>query len=259
MENTDNKSDIVFDYHKLKMSIPHYSFFIPYATFFSGIYDFLKPQKSDIVIDAGANIGDFTMKIAGKVSTVIAIEPSKENVSYLKLNIKNVNNVYIIQKAVGKITGRIGFTGQGVSAGVDEKADNSVEIVTIDRICEDMKIAPTLLKMDIEGYEGDALKGMKKSIDTVRRMVIEVHDEHNRKECEDTLKSHGFKIRYQNKIDVVERTFRNITLHPISFIKYDHKNAFYACKIIVKFPLTRTSSIPSCGEIPGMYLLEAWR
>lgn len=259
MVDIDAKSDMIFKYKKIKMSIPVYSFFIPYATFFSGEYDFLNPRKKDVVVDAGANIGDFTAKIARKVSSVIAIEPSRENLSYLRLNTLSLHNITIIEKAVGIKRGFIGFTGQGVSASVDENANNSVEIDTLDNICEDLKIAPTLLKMDIEGYEGDALRGMERSMDTVRRMVIEVHDDRNKKDCEDVLIGHGFKIRYQNRVDVMKRTWRNITFHPLSFIKYDKLNAFYASRVILKFPFTRKSSIPSCGETQGMYLLEAWK
>ena len=259
MFDINDKSDMIFKYKKIKISIPVYSFFIPYATFFSGEYDFLNPRREDVVIDAGANIGDFTAKIARKVSRVIAIEPSRESLSYLRFNVGNTQNITIIQKAIGNERGIIGFTGQGVSAAVKEHANNRVEIDTLDRICEDLKIAPTLLKMDIEGYEGDALSGMEKSMDTVRRMVIEVHDDRNKKDCEDVLIGHGFKIRYQNKIDIVKRTLRNITFHPLSFIKYDKLNAFYASRVILQFPFTGKSSIPSCGETQGMYLLEAWK
>ena len=259
MVDIDAKSDMIFKYKRIKMYIPVHSFFIPYATFFSGEYDFLTPRKEDVVIDAGANIGDFTVKIAGKVSKVIAIEPSRENLSYLRLNAGNTQNVTIIQKAIGNERGIIGFTGQGVSAAVKENANNRVEIDMLDSICEDLKIAPTLLKMDIEGYEGDALRGMERSMDTVRRMVIEVHDDRNKKDCEDVLIGHGFKIRYQNKIDIVKRTFRNIAFHPLSFVEYDRLNEFYASRVILKFPFTGKSCIPSCGETQGMHLLEAWR
>ena len=177
---------------------------------------------------------------------MIAIEPCEENLSYLRRNTINLQNVTIIEKAVGNKRGVIGFTGQGVSAGVDHDAHNKVEIDTLDNICEDLKIAPTLLKMDIEGFEGEALKGMEKSVETVRRMVIEVHDDVNRKDCENVLVKHDFKIIYQNKMDVMKRTLRNIALNPRSFIKYDKVNAFYASKVILKFPLTRKSSVPAC-------------
>ena len=259
MVNFDSKSNLIFKYKNIKISIPRYSFFIIYATFFAGEYDFLNPRKTDVAIDAGANIGDFTVKIAGKVSSVISIEPSRDNIPYLMLNTKNLHNVMIIEKAVGNKRGFTGFTGRGVSAGVDENTSSRVEIDTLDGLCEDLKLVPTLLKMDIEGSEGDALKGMKNSMNTVRRMVIEVHDEHNKKNCEDTLIRHGFKVRYQNKMDIVKKTLKNITLNPLSFVKYDALNAFYASKRIIKFPLTGKSSIPSCGETRGMYLLEAWK
>ena len=40
-------------------------------------------------------------QIADKVKTIIAIEPSIENLSYLKKNTMNLKNVRIVEKAVG--------------------------------------------------------------------------------------------------------------------------------------------------------------
>lgn len=49
----------------------------------------LKVSKNDVVLDVGANIGDYTVRIADKVKTAIAIEPSAENLTYLKQNTLN--------------------------------------------------------------------------------------------------------------------------------------------------------------------------
>lgn len=54
MVKVSPNGDIIFRYRNIQISIPAYSFFIPYATFFAGEYDFLKPRKKDTVIDAGA-------------------------------------------------------------------------------------------------------------------------------------------------------------------------------------------------------------
>jgi len=94
--------DFIFSYGKTTLTVPRNSFFIPYATFFSGEYDFLHPGKNDIVIDAGANIGDYTVKIADKAKTVIAIEPSHENLTYLKQNIRNFKNIRIVERQLEK-------------------------------------------------------------------------------------------------------------------------------------------------------------
>ncbi|MHB1813173.1 MAG: FkbM family methyltransferase [Thermoplasmataceae archaeon] len=254
-----NDKDHVFRYKDVTLTVPQYSFFIPYATFFSGEYDFLQPGKKDIVIDAGANIGDYTLRIADKVKTVIAIEPSIENLSYLKKNTMNIKNVRIVERAIGNEKSLVSFSGDGVSASVDNKGKISVEIDTLDNICEELKIAPTILKMDIEGYEGDALKGFEHHMSSVRRMVIEVHSDQNKRDCEEVLTRNGFMFRYQRRMDIVKRTLKNVTSHPLSFIKYDRLNGYYASKVMLKFPINRKTSIPACGEMKGMYLLEVWK
>jgi uncharacterized membrane protein len=48
--------------------------------------------------------------------------------------------------------------------------------------------------MNVEGFEGEAVKGMEKSIETFRRMVIKVHDDINRIDCKNILVNHDFKI-----------------------------------------------------------------
>lgn len=53
--------DMIFSYRKIKIFIPSYSFFIPYAPFFAVEFDFFNPRKNDIVIDAAANLGNFTI------------------------------------------------------------------------------------------------------------------------------------------------------------------------------------------------------
>ena len=54
----------------------------------------------------------------------------------------------------------VNFTGEIVSAGVDENANDCTEMDTLDNMCEGLKMSPTLLKMNIEDYEVDVLKGM---------------------------------------------------------------------------------------------------
>ena len=113
--------------------------------------------------------------------------------------------------------------------------------------------------MDIEGYEGDALKGFENHISSVRRMVLEIHSDQNKRDCEEVLTRNGFMFRYQRRMDIVKRTLKNVTSHPLSFIRYDRLNGYYASKVMLKFPISRKTSIPACGEMEGMYLLEAWK
>jgi hypothetical protein len=101
--------------------------------------------------------------------SAIVIETSRENLSYLRLNTLGLHYVTIIKKAIGIKRGLLSFTGQVVSAGVDENANDCMEMDTLDKMCGDLKIAPTLLKMNMEDYEGHALKGL----DTVNFRLME--------------------------------------------------------------------------------------
>ena len=253
------KEYIYFKQSTLRLAVPLYSNFIPYATFFAGEYDFLNPGKDDTVIDAGANIGDYAVKIAKKVRKVVAIEPFPVNIKTLEMNCAYLPNVTIVRRAIGNSKKRVGFSGQGVSASVDESSEVTVEMDTLDNICADLKITPTILKMDIEGQEGSALEGFKDHLEFAKRAVIEVHDNTNKERCERIFRDFGFKMRYQTKFDVMKRTFKNVVMHLPSFISYERINDFYASRVILNYPLSGKTTIPSCGEKTGMYLLEAWK
>jgi len=57
----------LFRYGGLRIEIPKGYEYVYYSTFIVGEYDFLKFKKKDTVLDAGAFIGDFTVKISGKL------------------------------------------------------------------------------------------------------------------------------------------------------------------------------------------------
>ncbi|ACR41616.1 class I SAM-dependent methyltransferase [Saccharolobus islandicus] len=66
---------MIFTYGKTRIEIPRGYEYVYYATFIAGEWDFLKVKKEDIVLDAGAFIGDFTVKVARKAKEVVAVEP----------------------------------------------------------------------------------------------------------------------------------------------------------------------------------------
>lgn len=232
---------------KSEFLLPRSSFYYPYGTLFVGEYDFLRPDKGDIVIDAGANIGDYTLKICNKVSKVIAIEPDVKVLGFLHTNTQRCKNVIVVERALGGLNETINI------------AKNGIKVDTIDNIVEDLKLQPTILKMDIEGYEGVALEGMIRSIASIKRAVLEIHNNENKTVCEKILKENGFKIRYQSNRDVFRRIAVNIFTHPLSFISYEIKNKFYALRMVYQFLFFKRSIIPGCGQTPGMYMLEAWK
>src|SRR5207237_675228 len=79
--------------------------------FEEGIYEKLfAPQEGDVVVDAGANIGCFTLKAARKIGSkgkVLAFEPMMENFSMLTENVRlnGFTNVFPEECALGESDG----------------------------------------------------------------------------------------------------------------------------------------------------------
>lgn len=163
---------VKFNDRLLKFYLQRHCYFSAfYQVFIEKSYPNLmtKITKGDTVIDAGANIGIFTVISAvqvGDIGTVLAIEPEPENINILKKNIElnNLKNVEIVTKALYKESGKkLKFYPNGVRLKItaDDINVNSAEIevdtITFDDLISQTGITPNILKMDIEGAEKFAL------------------------------------------------------------------------------------------------------
>jgi FkbM family methyltransferase len=131
-----------------------------------------KPKKGDIIFDVGAHVGFFIMEcMRYKPSIIVGIEPHPLNTLFLKYNtVINSKNCgcHVINLAVGekeqksrlylsKYSGRHSLKHRNYEAKYIE-----VNVTTIDNIVNDLKLAPDYIKIDVEGYEVEVLKGAKK-------------------------------------------------------------------------------------------------
>lgn len=136
-----------------------------------------KIQKGDKVVSIGASIGTNTvvfLKEVGKEGKVIAIEPDRDRLKYLEKNIrinKLENNLVIIKKGVwDKKTEMLAYKkNPGESSSLicsrDSKKIIEFEVDTLDNILADINEKKVdFIKMDIEGAEIEALKGMRKTL-----------------------------------------------------------------------------------------------
>lgn len=144
----------------------------------------LYPNDEGIAIDAGANVGVYTMEMARVMKgwgKVLAFEPQRPVFNCLAGNVamNNCHNTELSMAAIGDRTGtifvpEIDFTKPGAYGGLQLKKDKpdcmawtgrkySVPLYRIDEIGLNRL---DVLKIDIEGMEPEALAG---SFQTVRR------------------------------------------------------------------------------------------
>ena len=129
-------------------------------------------NKGDLVIDIGANIGYYTLmfaKLVGDTGKIYAFEPDPKNFSILEKNIQvnGYNNIILEKKAVSNKLGKSTLYMNENSAGSSMHKPNNVvnqiyvDLITLDSYFEVNAITPDFIKIDIEGYELNALKGME--------------------------------------------------------------------------------------------------
>jgi FkbM family methyltransferase len=133
--------------------------------------DLFEILSDDIIVDCGAYTGDTLENIYSSgysFKKYFAIEPDKDNISKLMKTISSLpesvkNKIVIIPKASGEYCGDISFDDSyGASSHIVENGHNIIPCTTLDSEFTNEKIS--YIKMDIEGYEMNTLKGAEKII-----------------------------------------------------------------------------------------------
>jgi len=248
---------LTFNWGRVPLEIPEDGFFVPYATFVADEYYFLDVGLNDVVIDAGAYVGDFTIKAVERAKLVIAVEPDPRSVELLRRNVSGLKNVVVVEAALGEGAGAAEMKGSGVSARVEPGRGDRVKVVALDDLMEELGVEPTLLKMDIEGAECAALRGGLRSLKTVRRAVIEVHGPQNVEECPRLLEAQGFRTAFIGARELFPRVLRNVISHPMAFLGYERKTGFYATKYAMRYFARGGPLIPD-NPLTSV-LVRAWR
>ncbi len=139
-------------------------------------------------IDVGANIGYFSClmsKLAGPAGTVLAIEPEPQNLKLLEWNIKinNVKNATIHRCALGASQGSamLGLykpSNRGRHSLLEKNAKSRIEVPvgTLDNVARNSGKnvgSWSLVKIDVEGYEGFVIDGAKETLPRIETLVME--------------------------------------------------------------------------------------
>lgn len=118
-------------------------------------------KKTELVIQAGGNVGAWPKYLKTKFKTVYTFEPSTENYDLLLKNIRGMD-IRAYHAALGTSSGRCTVRKSQTNCGDDQTIPgDEVEVVAID----DLGLSPDLIYLDIQGDELPALKGAVKTIE----------------------------------------------------------------------------------------------
>jgi FkbM family methyltransferase len=143
---------------------------------------FIKNSAKGVGLDLGANIGYYTLLMGGLCRKVYAFEPCTKTYGVLKKNIElnAMRNVTAIKAAVGdrqetrqmnqniRTLGAASFVEQGKWQGKKEEVD----VVRLDDYFRG-KRKPDIIKMDVEGWEEEAIKGGRQTFGHAKIILFE--------------------------------------------------------------------------------------
>jgi FkbM family methyltransferase len=137
-------------------------------------------RPGDVVFDVGANAGALSMmmsRLVGPRGIVCAFEASPRIIDKTHFNLVNAGctNVTVYHKAVWHTTGDVVnlAAGSDLNDRIDAGATGmSVRTVALDDFAAVGDLRPSFIKMDIEGAEFDALKGMTKLLRDARPVLV---------------------------------------------------------------------------------------
>lgn len=171
-------------------------------------------EQNDVVVDCGAHLGLFSIWGATQGKQVYSFEPSKGIIPYLHKNISLYNNIVHIPKAVGekedcKFFSECYFSCGSHLSSIDInkscllKEQYQIEVINIDSYFENQRI--DFLKIDVEGYEQEVIKGAKATIlrdspkiavacyhlvnemDKVKHLLLQINSNYKFKQQKDVL------------------------------------------------------------------------
>ncbi len=163
-------------------------------------------KKGQVFFDIGANVGYYSIlasKIVGQKGTVLAFEPVIRNLAYLQQHVilNKASNVKILPFACSNENGTARFSlgpnsamGGLISDNAQNAGDILVPTIKLDKITEELSIAPDVMKIDVEGAESNVLRGGMELLRSKKPVIfLSTHSPQLREECLKLLADVGYE------------------------------------------------------------------
>ena len=138
----------------------------------------------DVVLDVGANSGYYSILCSDLGATVVAFEPQHELAAAIRRSAAlNGRSIDVHEVACGARAGEATlfessdpYYGGMATLVADyytiSRPAYTVPVITLDEFCGGRAIAPTLVKIDVEGFEADVVEGMSEMMRVAQPLVV---------------------------------------------------------------------------------------
>jgi FkbM family methyltransferase len=164
-------------------------------------------RRGDLFVDVGANVGSYTLLACRAIgATGCAFEPIPATYARLQENVRLnhlEDSVTCLNVGVGRAPGTIKFTAgldtenHALADGETDSGALDVQVITLDSVLKDKE--PSLLKIDVEGYEMPVLEGASQTLQkhSLHSVIMELNGSGTRYSYEESklvalMRDYGF-------------------------------------------------------------------
>ena len=169
-------------------------------------------KKFNCAVDVGGNIGLHTVRFAQLFQQVHSFEPTDTNFECLKKNTETIHNVVLHKIGLGNksetVTIRLpadanncgNFSIVDFEDNTKQTVDQTIEIKTLDSF----KLAPDLIKIDVQGFDYNVLVGASNTITLhCPVVIIESETKKSRNIIGEFLTQHGYTVSAKIRHDQI--------------------------------------------------------
>jgi len=164
---------------------------------------FVRIAPDSVVVDIGANIGDFTVRAAraARAGRIIAVEPVESAGAMIatQARLNNLSNITWVHAAIGGSDGETDVTP--VRNPYADSGSMRAPLMTLQRLMAEQYLDRIdVLKLDCEGAEWDIFPTSEPVLPRVRQICMEYHCERGwtPQRLGDWLINRGFEVTYTN-------------------------------------------------------------
>lgn len=168
---------------------------------------FINPK--DLVFDVGANVGNRTEPLLNIGTRVVAIEPQKECYKILKK--KFGNNIEIVPMGLGEkeevknffvanVSTISSFSTEWIESVKKQRFKDytwakpiKIQVTTLNKLIDKFGV-PKFIKIDVEGYELEVLKGLTYAVDIISFEYTVPEQIQNTKDCISQVEKYNSEI-----------------------------------------------------------------
>jgi FkbM family methyltransferase len=156
---------------------------------FKGEYDIAYENPNPTILDIGGNVGGFCLwaNQRWKNSKIYSYEPIKKNFEFLKLNTKDLDNIMVMNLAIGSKTEqrRMYYGAHNVGeCSFQHGAEQVEDGEDVSVVAASLLPKADIVKIDTEGAEIEILENMVIKPDVY---FIEYHSAYNRRRIDNIL------------------------------------------------------------------------